>query len=685
MTYRPDIDGMRALAVLSVMLYHLQRALLPGGFVGVDIFFVISGFVVSGSLAASPSTSIRHFVTSFYDRRLARIIPALVVVLVSTALLSSLLVPKAWLSKFSEETGLSAFLGLSNWVMQTNSETYFAPRAEFNPFTHTWSLGVEEQFYLCFPLLFYFWARARKDASDRASWILAMVALLAAASLAGCIWASAAQPNAAFYSIAFRFWELAAGALLFQVTSWQRSLGSERKAWPSAVATWIGAALVVYALLRATSKGFPFPWALSAVLGSLLLLGGVHPRDAGIVRRILSSSIPVWIGRRSYSLYLWHWPIYVLLRWTSGVQGLISQTAAVGLTFLLASASYRWVERPLRQNARLQRYPVALQISFFLVLIGCGWLLAKAAFDHRAQISLSVVSRNSSDWYPDQGMPYSREPRCDVAKEFRHIPPVGAVVHFVPVRCQIRPPNQKLTVFGDSQAGAFMPIYETLASETGIDVTLYTGPGCAYLDLIAPMNVGKPLGCAEMWGIASQEVLQAANTGDVLFLSSLRLRRFCDQWECHADAEVEAQARSDQAMAQVAKASNEAVDWLRPFSAKGLQILFEAPKPIFKSPPFRCSDWFNSANPVCRGGSRQPRAYLEALRSPIVSAISEISAQIPDVKIWDPLPVLCPTETCSAFRDGRPLYLDADHISAFGNSVLYPSFKHAIGAVPGHP
>jgi len=104
---------------------------------------------------------------------------------------------------------------------------------------------------------------------------------------------------------------------------------------------------------------------------------------------------------------------------------------------------------PERASAAI---PCRLQISFFLVLIGCGWLLAKAAFDHRAQISLSVVSRNSSDWYPDQGMPYSREPRCDVAKEFRHIPPVGAVVHFVPVRCQIRPPNQKLTVFGDSQA-----------------------------------------------------------------------------------------------------------------------------------------------------------------------------------------------------------------------------------------
>ena len=175
--YRADIDGLRAVAVLSVMLYHLSAHWLPGGFVGVDIFFVISGFVVSASLTHAPSDRFHRFVAFFYARRLLRIGPALVLVLLTSVLAASLFIPRAWLSEFNERTALYAFFGLSNWVLQTNADTYFAPRAEFKPYTHTWSLGVEEQFYLAFPFLFFAWVKLRDSKRGRVAATAALALL----------------------------------------------------------------------------------------------------------------------------------------------------------------------------------------------------------------------------------------------------------------------------------------------------------------------------------------------------------------------------------------------------------------------------------------------------------------------------------------------------------------------------
>jgi len=158
--YVPHIDGLRAIAVLSVILYHLKASWLPGGFTGVDVFFVISGFVVSASVDRLPPVGGWAGLARVYARRIRRIVPALVVCLLVTAVLSALFIPESWLSETSDKTGRRAFFGLSNWVLASTGNDYFSPRTEFNPYTHTWSLGVEEQFYLLFPLLFLAWLRA---------------------------------------------------------------------------------------------------------------------------------------------------------------------------------------------------------------------------------------------------------------------------------------------------------------------------------------------------------------------------------------------------------------------------------------------------------------------------------------------------------------------------------------------
>ncbi len=500
--YRNDIDGLRALAVLSVMLYHLSATLLPGGFVGVDIFFVISGFVVSASLANVASERdgrllrFDRFVAFFYARRLARIGPALILVLLTTALFATLFVPRAWLSEFNERTGLYAFYGLSNWVLQTNVDTYFAPRAEFNPYTHTWSLGVEEQFYVVFPLLFFLWVAARRRLTRRIA--TASLIGLGVASLVGCIWAMKNAPTSAFYGIVFRFWELAMGVALFQITANGEAVVTRRGLLAN-VLPWLGIAAIAATFAYANAAEFPWFWALPPVIGGALLIGSAQADVTHPLRRAFAHSALVWIGKRSYSLYLWHWPVYVLLRWTMGIDQWVTQAIAVAMTFGLAAASYRWIELPIRHHPVLQRRAPALRIVVFLVAIIAGWGVMKGLFASQKVLSLSTVAQHADDWYVTNRMPLSASPKssCKVAIATRPLAG-GQVISYTPSGCGLQAtaaPPITLFAVGDSHATAYMPMFDRLSTEGEIAVNLYTFPSCGILDLMKPMTVDRPPGC----------------------------------------------------------------------------------------------------------------------------------------------------------------------------------------------
>ena len=157
--YIRGIDGLRALAVIAVMLFHIKPSLLPGGFSGVDVFFVISGYVISGSLVRYSNCNFLDYIIGFYARRIVRIIPALIICLLVVSIVTTLFVPDSWLSSTISKTGLFAFIGLSNYALIWFNDGYFSPRADFNPFTHTWSLGAEEQFYAIFPLIMFVWIK----------------------------------------------------------------------------------------------------------------------------------------------------------------------------------------------------------------------------------------------------------------------------------------------------------------------------------------------------------------------------------------------------------------------------------------------------------------------------------------------------------------------------------------------
>ena len=683
MKYRPDIDGLRAMAVVPVMLYHVNARWLPGGFVGVDVFFVISGFVVSASLAESSQRSVGGFIAEFYARRLARIVPALIVMLFGIALAATLFIPRAWLSRFSEQTALYAFVGLSNWLMQHNADAYFAPLAALNPYTHTWSLGVEEQFYVVCPLLLFLWVRARARYREKSAALAqSALAIVGIASLVGCAWATRAQPTAAFYSVLYRFWELAAGALLFELSA-SRALDSARSIGDvGAIDPWAGLVIVGAVMVFATEPYFPFPWAAAVVIGTALLLGGAHAATAHSLRRSLAHPAAVWIGRRSYSLYLWHWPIFVLMRWTVGFDSALPRVLALIATIAAGAASYRWVEMPLRHNVTLERHRPAARIAFFLALVAGTRTGAQLILSHGPELSLSTVTRNYVDWYPDTFMAHPNEAQraCDVSIGERAVAG-GQLFSYHPAKCRGTKDPRTMIVIGDSHAREYLPILEELSAERGIEVNVYFLAGCPYLDLLAPMAEAEPGGCENFVRTATREALAAVRPGDILFLASLRQFRLEDDEGNVASQNMDSLMQSPKSMEHMALATSQAVTMLRPFASKGMTILFAAPTPLFRRSPYRCSDWFNASNPVCRGGLTESRAYLERLRNPVDASMRDIATQLPAVHVWDPFPVLCPTETCTVTRNGRPIFFDDNHLSGYGDAVLYPSFASTVATL----
>ncbi|MDX2307533.1 MAG: acyltransferase family protein [Hyphomicrobium sp.] len=335
--YRADIDGLRAIAVLSVVFYHAGVPGFSGGFVGVDVFFVISGYLITRILASELDTG-RYSILAFYERRIRRLFPALFAMLGVCLIAGQFLLLPREFDEFAQSLAAATLFVSNIFFWQTTD--YFAGPAHLKPLLHTWSLAVEEQFYIVFPvLLAVLHAHARK-------YLLAMVAVLALVSLALAEWAVHAKPIAAFYLMPARFFELAIGALLALGVG-----GATVPQWAREVAAGLGL-LCLTAAIALFGPEAPFP-GLSALIpcfgAALIIWAGEKgtPRSAAI----LTARPMVGVGLISYSLYLWHWPLLAFARQASG-EILSPATIAILViaSFALALLSWHFVEQPFRHR-----------------------------------------------------------------------------------------------------------------------------------------------------------------------------------------------------------------------------------------------------------------------------------------------------------------------------------------------
>lgn len=650
--YVPGIDGLRAFAVLSVVLYHLDEAFLPGGFTGVDIFFVISGYVISKSLATTEASNFKHFILGFYKRRILRIVPALLICLLATSVLTSLFVPDGWLSRFNNWSGLWAFLGVSNFYLVGTADGYFADGIPFNPYVHTWSLAVEEQFYVIFPIVFYLWIVSASNEKGRSLLHTYSLLVLIVASLLFSIYETHADQLKAFYLLPSRFWELAMGAWLYQQQSDGRLLVSSRKQADRLL--WVGFVLMFLGFVFAKEHEFPFPWALLPVGAAFLIIMGTVSGHAGTVLQqgVLQQRSLIYIGRISYSLYLWHWPVFALFRWTVGLTELWHMTLAMLLTFALAIASYHYVERVIRSNKTLIAWPEWRVITLGVSAMLFAFLGTAAMFKYDDQFGLKqTVTADMctwQSWFIDG---------CEVPE----VAALGADTG-----------DKQLFVFGDSHAGAYAAMLRHTGQLLDVKIQQRGRGGCP----VAKISESDPDGatCYPAGRDAPLVYLQKnAKPGDLVFLPSLRIPRLGGH---HGALDLDAISQawaSDEREAAFEQGYQDAALLIKQMQELGLHVLLEAPKPLFQAPPYRCADWFNRSNPVCEEGFEMSRDFLLQHRDRVMQAMHGLQQEV-GVHIWDPFPLLCDSPVCSAFKDEKPLFVDGDHLSGYANRMLLPSF-----------
>jgi peptidoglycan/LPS O-acetylase OafA/YrhL len=382
---RPEIQGLRAAAVMLVVIFHLWPSRLTGGYAGVDVFFAISGFLITAHLVREVERTGTVALASFWARRARRLLPASMLVLLVSAIGVLVWVPVTYWQQFLREAAAATTYVL-NWLLTRDAVDYLAAENAASPVQHYWSLSVEEQFYLVWPLLIILavsLARSRRRTSDR-TLIIVVLAIVTGASLAYSIYETATSPAAAYFVTTTRAWEFGAGGLLAVIgTASVRTSPTVRAlvAWLG----WAGIALTAFTFTPATP--FPGYLALLPVLGTLAVIWAGTPDRAWAPTALVRLRPVQALGDVSYAVYLWHWPLIVIVPFALGHDlGTVNKVLILGVTLGLAVATKLWVEDPLRSGARWKRsrprstFAVAAAgMAVILVLSGAGYAVARTS------------------------------------------------------------------------------------------------------------------------------------------------------------------------------------------------------------------------------------------------------------------------------------------------------------------
>jgi peptidoglycan/LPS O-acetylase OafA/YrhL len=636
--YRPDIDGLRAIAVVSVVLCHAGLG-LPGGYVGVDVFFVISGYLIT-SLILNDLNQGTFSLAGFWERRIRRILPALFAVTIATLAAGwFLLLPDAYSSLGQSAIAVAA---LRSNVLFSRQTGYFEAEAQEKPLLHTWSLAVEEQFYLLIPVILFLFARRKQL---HAAFVLLGAAAIVSFGLS--VYGSRHAPST-YYLLPHRAWELLVGVLLARLpVSWRTALPRGRE-FAGAIGLF---AVALPCFLYRADTPFPGIAALPPVLGTALLIwsgnrvtwSGNGAAPIPKTSRLLSSRPIVWIGLISYSLYLWHWPLFAFAHyWAVKPLTTPERLLLVALGAVLAILCWRFVERPFRNRALLasRRQLLAVGVLALVCLASCGaferyGLLQPRRWSSRVQMFVDTS-------HMDPQYVYDLEAK-DIPANLARLGP-----HDRPAR---------ILVWGDSHAMAILPAIDSACVESGVSARAATHsatpptPGFLY-----QRNLGIS---AQQIDEYSTAVLKYAQSGAI---SAVILVGY---WEIYGNMDA----------ATFRDAILKTVDRLQ---AAGVSVYFMKDVPTFSFDVPRALVRCGAADQDLSKLGMMPADYrvVNRFQASILPKLTERG-----VHILDPVPLLRARTNSQAifpFDSGGSFYRDAHHLSTYGAMAIKSLFVPVI-------
>lgn len=667
--YRPDIDGLRAIAVVSVLLFHAKAPYVTGGYVGVDVFFVISGYLIT-SIILRELKSGSFSMIKFWERRVRRIIPALFVMSLSTAVAGYFLFLYPLDSENLGKSLVALPLFLSNLFFMRR-DTYFDTEVDTYPLLHTWSLAVEEQFYLFFPILLWFLWRFSKSKMRTVVGLLGVVSFglsvyllhfvpgnfFSAPLVPHSFWGGASNATAAFYLLPTRVWELIAGAALTNVA------GVQLQRWQAELTSLLGIFLVLSSmvLLDATSS---VP-GLAAVLpvGGVILVIFAHHNTKTIGSKFLSWQPLVWVGLISYSLYLWHWPLLVFARTVYGTLNLFQTVSILLASGYVAWLSYKYIEMPFLQRTRCSsRLGMFLcGASMLVVLAISGYLLLRLDTQARvpeqlASIPMAENSLGSTYWrcFRSYGLPaLLREGPCVLGVRKDQVIPDFAL-------------------WGNSHAGAIATTIDELATAHGAYGVSLIEAGCAPV-----RGVEYPVAApnCDTFSQYSLDYLTDVSIARVLIVAN---------WYGYVGGRGEpgyiklpTQTEFTLANAQLALESQmrNVIEQLSLQPDREIYILLQPPQHDNYNPRtlFYQSIYSNKlANDVIltRGDHEEAQVFVRSM-------LYRLADDFPAAHVLDPTEEFCSNGTCELIDD-VVLYRDFEHVNYFGANRMTPLLEPFI-------